>query len=49
MPAEAADHLDDPLRAPLLERLSPGKIEEIGVPGLGDQLQPHAGHEVRAS
>ena len=43
VPVDPAHDLDQPLVRPLLERLVPGQVEEVRMPGARDQLQPR-GH-----
>ena len=43
---DAAHDLDEPVRRPLRQRLVPGQVEEVGMPGAGDQLQSRGAHYV---
>jgi hypothetical protein len=44
MAVDSAHDLDQPRVLPLLQRLVPGQIEEVRVPGAGDQLEPGGTH-----
>ena len=59
VPADAARDVDEPRRLPLLERLAPRQVEEVGMSGARDELERHeilqpmrgaiaAGHPVTA-
>ena len=41
---DAAHDLDEPVRRPLRQRLVPRQVEEVRMPGAGDQLQPRRTH-----
>ena len=49
VPADAAGHLDEALVLPLLERLRPRQVQEVGMARAGDELQAdgHRGTQAR--